>query len=72
MDPVDFFNHIQSEGVNFFAGVPDSLLAPFCATVDAHVRVVGGSIPPRWESIRFRLAPRTYDAPPTMGCACGA
>ena len=27
------------------------------------VRVAGGSIPPPWGSIRFRLALRTYDAP---------
>ena len=31
------------------------------------VRVVSRSIPPPWRSIRFRLAPRTYDAPP-WGC----
>ena len=38
------------------------------------VRVVSRSIPPPWGSIRFRLAPRTYDAPP-WGCmhrTCGA
>ena len=28
------------------------------------VRVASRSIPPPWGSIRFRLAPRTYDAPP--------
>ena len=28
------------------------------------VRVRGRSIPPPWGSIRFRPAPRTYDAPP--------
>ena len=28
------------------------------------VRVPSRSIPPPWGSIRFRLAPRTYDAPP--------
>ena len=31
------------------------------------VRAASRSIPPPWWSIRFRLAPRTYDAPP-WGC----
>ena len=37
------------------------------------VRVVGRSVSPRWGSIRFRLAPRTYDAPPMWALStCGA
>ena len=35
-------------------------------------RVQSRSIPPRWGSIRFRLAPRTYDAPPMWALStCG-
>ena len=32
--------------------------------VEGQVRVASRSISPPWGSIRFRLAPRTYDAPP--------
>jgi len=34
VDPVAFYEHTKELGVEFFTGVPDSLLAPFCATVD--------------------------------------
>ena len=34
------------------------------ADLDEKVRALSRSIPPPWGSIRFRLAPRTYDAPP--------
>ena len=41
------------------------LALPPCVWGDpAQVRVASRSIPPRWGSIRFRLAPRTYNAPP--------
>jgi phosphonopyruvate decarboxylase len=33
IDPVDLLAAIQTSGVSFFAGVPDSLLQPFCAHV---------------------------------------
>lgn len=31
IDPQDFVNHLQTLGVRYFAGVPDSLLGAFCA-----------------------------------------
>lgn len=34
VDPVAFYEATKNLGVGFFTGVPDSLLAPFCATVD--------------------------------------
>lgn len=34
VDPVAFYEATKKLGVDFFTGVPDSLLAPFCATVD--------------------------------------
>lgn len=33
INPVSLFNHIKSLGINFFAGVPDSLLKSFCAVI---------------------------------------
>lgn len=36
IDPARFFSHLEAEGVGFFAGVPDSLLADFCAYVEDH------------------------------------
>lgn len=33
--PKDFYNALTDAGVNFFTGVPDSLLKEFCAYVDA-------------------------------------
>ena len=35
-----------------------------CTTTTSQVRVPSRSIPPRWRSIQFRLAARTYDASP--------
>ena len=35
------------------------------------VHAASRSNPPRWGSIRFRLAPRTYDAPPCALSTCG-
>lgn len=34
INPKEFFDAITSRGVNFFTGVPDSLLANFCSYVD--------------------------------------
>ena len=34
--PDDFFNALSDNGVDFYAGVPDSLLTNFCAYVDDH------------------------------------
>ena len=33
LDPAEFYKSIQKIGVNFFCGVPDSLLKDFCAYV---------------------------------------
>jgi phosphonopyruvate decarboxylase len=33
LDPAEFYQSIQNIGVNFFCGVPDSLLKDFCAYV---------------------------------------
>ena len=33
VDPIAFFNSLRKRGATFFTGVPDSLLAPFCACV---------------------------------------
>ena len=33
IDPVWFYNALRERGIDFFAGVPDSLLKPFCACV---------------------------------------
>ena len=37
--PIDFFNHLAQHGVEFFTGVPDSLLKEFCAYVTDHAGV---------------------------------
>ena len=36
IQPKDFFKAMSARGVSFYAGVPDSLLANFCAYVDDH------------------------------------
>lgn len=36
IQPKEFFEAITSRGIGFFAGVPDSLLANFCAYIDDH------------------------------------
>lgn len=36
IQPKDFFEAMSARGVGFYAGVPDSLLANFCAYVDDH------------------------------------
>lgn len=33
LDPKDFYHCLQKNGVNFFTGVPDSLLKDFCGYV---------------------------------------
>jgi len=35
IEPKDFFTAMSLHGIGFYAGVPDSLLANFCAYVDA-------------------------------------
>ena len=35
ISPESFYSYLESEGVSFLAGVPDSLLKEFCAYVDA-------------------------------------
>ena len=35
--PSDFFNFLKSKEVNFYCGVPDSLLKNFCAYVSDNV-----------------------------------
>jgi phosphonopyruvate decarboxylase len=37
LDPEVFYEHLDSCGINFFAGVPDSLLKDFCAVVTSKV-----------------------------------
>ena len=37
INPLDFFNALVKNKINFFSGVPDSLLKEFCLTVDANV-----------------------------------
>ena len=32
--PINFFNHLTNSGINFFTGVPDSLLKEFCLCID--------------------------------------
>lgn len=36
IDPKHFVDSLASEGIDFYAGVPDSLLKDFCAYVDDH------------------------------------
>lgn len=33
IDTIDFYNYLNNVGIDFFAGVPDSLLANFCACI---------------------------------------
>ena len=35
--PADFYNQLVSSGVDFFAGVPDSLLKEFCLCIDDNI-----------------------------------
>ena len=37
VSPKEFFNTLSSLGVDYFLGVPDSLLKDFCAYVTDHV-----------------------------------
>lgn len=39
LSPQDFYNALASEGIRFFAGVPDSLLKELCAYVGDHAPV---------------------------------
>ncbi len=43
IDPQDFITHLQANGVEFFTGVPDSLLKEFCACLE-HVPRAGHHI----------------------------
>jgi len=43
IDPQDFIKHLQANGVEFFTGVPDSLLKEFCACLE-HVPRAGQHI----------------------------
>lgn len=43
IDPQDFIKHLQANGVDFFTGVPDSLLKEFCACLE-HVPDAGHHI----------------------------
>lgn len=40
IDPQEFIKHLQANGVEFFTGVPDSLLKDFCACLE-HVSGAG-------------------------------
>ena len=35
--PIDFYDQLANCGIEFFTGVPDSLLKEFCLCIDAHV-----------------------------------
>ena len=35
--PLDFYNKLSAHGINFFTGVPDSLLKEFCLCIDDFV-----------------------------------
>ena len=35
--PADFFEKLTSHGVEFFTGVPDSLLKEFCLCIDSNI-----------------------------------
>jgi phosphonopyruvate decarboxylase len=37
INPIDFYNRLVKNEINFFTGVPDSLLKEFCLTVDDNV-----------------------------------
>ena len=34
IDPLNFYNYLTFNGINFFTGVPDSLLKEFCLCID--------------------------------------
>ena len=34
INPIEFYNALENNGVNFFTGVPDSLLKQFCLCLD--------------------------------------
>ena len=34
ISPTEFYNALENNGVDFFAGVPDSLLKYFCLCID--------------------------------------
>lgn len=38
LDPAEFHAAVQNIGINFFCGVPDSLLKDYCAYVSTHVK----------------------------------
>lgn len=37
INPTDFYNHLTKNGVDFFTGVPDSLLKEFCLCIDDNI-----------------------------------
>ena len=37
IDPLQFYNILADKGIDFFTGVPDSLLKQFCLCVDDNV-----------------------------------
>ncbi len=37
IDPLSFYNFLSSRGINFFTGVPDSLLKEFCLCIDKKI-----------------------------------
>ena len=37
VDPLEFYNTLARKGIDFFTGVPDSLLSQFCLCVDDNV-----------------------------------
>ena len=39
ISPADFYDSLQSEGIDFFTGVPDSLLKDFCAYLEDNARI---------------------------------
>ena len=37
VQPIDFFTHLACHEIEFFTGVPDSLLKEFCLCIDENV-----------------------------------
>ena len=37
INPLDFYNHLYTNKIRFFSGVPDSLLKEFCLCIDDNI-----------------------------------
>ena len=43
IEPSSFYNELKKEEIDFFVGVPDSLLKNFCSFVDDNIEKVAGN-----------------------------